>query len=135
MTDEMKKYLVIGFFVVCLSVMGVVTYRTFFSDGSAGAGTSGDVALLCTKCGGFTISVKEFQELMIKNPEGNMMLMMPGQAMVIPCPKCSQKTCYIAQKCPQCETIFVSGQGQDQNYPDRCPKCKHSEIEAIQKKQ
>lgn len=131
MTEETKKFLAIGAVVVCLGIAGTVTYKTFFGDGG-GVSMSGDVPLLCTTCGGFEIPMKQFQEIMSKNPMG-MMPGMPGQQMVIDCPKCNKKTCYPAQKCPKCQNIFVFGQARDQNFPDRCPKCKFSEYEDMQK--
>lgn len=132
MTEEMKKYVAIALAVICLLIAGTIAYRTMFGGGSAGSGSNRDVVLLCTKCGGFEISADEFREIMSKNADP-MMMGMPGQPMVIPCPKCGQKTCYLAQKCPQCENIFVMGQARDQNYPDRCPKCSFSAIEDRQK--
>ena len=132
MTEETKKFLAIGAVVVCLGVAGWVTYNTFFAG--EGTGTlSGDMPLLCTSCGGFEIPVSQFQEIMSKNPQ-NMMMMpgMPGQ-MTIDCPKCNKKTCYPAQKCTKCQNIFVFGQARDSQFPDRCPKCKFSEFEDMQK--
>jgi predicted RNA-binding Zn-ribbon protein involved in translation (DUF1610 family) len=130
MSDDTKKYLSIGLAVVCIGVAGTIFYRTI---GGGGARTDGnrDVALLCTHCGGFEIPVDEFRELMSQQGSGTMM--MPDQMAAMPCPKCSQKTCYMAQKCKQCEAIFVFGQAKDQNYPDRCPKCGFSAIEVRQK--
>ena len=132
MNDETKKYVGIAVAVICLLIAGTIIYRTMFSDGPGGAGGNRDVALLCTTCGGFEIPADEFRDLMSKNLDP-MMMGMPGQPMAIPCPKCGKKTCYMAQKCPQCEHIFVFGQARDQNYPDRCPKCGFSEIEDRQK--
>jgi hypothetical protein len=132
MTDETKKFFAIVAAVVCLGIAGTVTYKSFFGGSSPEA--TGDMALLCTTCGGFEIPMTQFQELMSKNAQDMMMPMMGPGTMVIQCPKCNKKTCYIAQKCPKCQNIFVFGQAKDPQFPDRCPKCKFSEIEDMQKK-
>jgi len=120
---------------ICLTVAGTFFYRSFFGNGKGDVGGNRDMALLCTTCGGFEIPTNEFRDLMSKQrpPTPSMMMQRPGQPMVLECPKCGQKTCYVAQKCPQCENIFVFGQAKDQNYPDRCPKCGFSSIENRQK--
>ena len=138
MDEDTKKHLAIGVAVICLLIAGIVFYRTMFA-GSAGGGDMGDreIALLCATCGGFEIPADEFRELMSKQGPDMMMGMpgMPGQMMAMECPKCAKKTCYMAQKCQQCENIFVFGQARDQNYPDRCPKCSFSAMEDRQKNQ
>jgi len=130
MDEQTKKYLVIGLAVVCLSVAGTLFYRSFFGS-SGGGGNTGDrqVALMCASCGGFEVSGDEFREMMSQQGPEAMMMMMPGQAAAMECPQCGKKTCYQAQKCKQCETIFVFGQAKDKNYPDRCPKCSFSSME------
>ena len=132
MDEETKKYLAIGLVAICLVVSGTVFYRSFFGNSTGAAGGNQDMALLCTTCGGFEIPADEFRELMSKQGPG-MMMGMPGQQMVMECPKCAKKTCYMAQKCEQCEAIFVFGQAREQSYPDRCPKCSFSRIEDRQK--
>jgi len=129
MDEQTKQYLVIGITVVCLSVAGTMSYRSFF--GGSGGGDTGDrqIALMCASCGGFEVSVDEFREIMSQQGPDLMMMMMPGQAATMECPQCGKKSCYQAQKCKQCETIFVFGQAKDKNYPDRCPKCSFSYIE------
>jgi|GEM_PF-2742082 len=132
MTEEMKKFLAISGAVVSLSIAGWVSYDTFFGDGWQPAS---DVVLLCTTCGGFEIPIKEYSDFMAKNPQNMQDTMMPmgSNLVVIPCPKCGKKTCCAATKCPKCKNIFVFGQAKDQQFPDRCPKCKFSEIEDMQK--
>ena len=127
MDEQTKKYLVIGLAVVCLSVVVVMFYRSF--GGGSGGGNTGDrqIALMCASCGGFEVSVDEFREMM--SQQGPEAMMMPGQAAAMECPQCGKKSCYQAQKCKECEAIFVFGQARDKNYPDRCPKCGFSNIE------
>jgi hypothetical protein len=132
MTDETKKFLAIAAAVVCLAVAGWVSYNTFFGEGGGGEAT-GDMALLCTTCGGFEIPISEFRDMMNKNAQNMMMPMMGPSMMAMECPKCHKKTCYVAQKCDKCKNIFVFGQAKDPQYPDRCPKCRFSQIEDMQK--
>ena len=129
MDEQAKKYLVIGLTVVCLSVAGTLFYRSFFGGSSTG-GNTGDrqIALMCASCGGFEVSIDEFREIMSQQGP-DLMMMMPGQAAAMECPKCGKKSCYQAQKCKKCQNIFVFGQARDKNYPDRCPKCGFSYIE------
>jgi DNA-directed RNA polymerase subunit RPC12/RpoP len=129
MTDETKKNLGIGLVVIGLLAGGVVLYRSVFGNSTSSAGGNGDIAVLCSTCGGFEIPADKFDEIMGKNPTPNMMPMMSGQKMLFECPKCGKKTCTMAHKCQKCGTIFILGQAKDQQYPDRCPKCRFSAIE------
>ena len=133
MDEQAKKNLGIGLVLICLVVSGVIFYRSFFANSTGGTAGNRDIALLCKTCGGFEISADEFRDLMSKQEPGMMMGML-GQQMTLDCPKCGKKTCYMAEKCEQCETIFVLGQAKDRNYPDRCPKCGFSRMEDRQKK-
>ena len=127
MTDETKKYVMIGIVVACLLLAGTIMYNSF-SDGGGGGTGDRQIALMCAECGGFEVSVDEYREMMAQQgPEA--MMMMPGQMQAMECPKCGKKSCYMAQKCKKCENIFVFGQAKDQNFPDRCPKCNYSEME------
>ena len=104
MSDETKKYLGIGIAIISLLVAGMVFYNIVGKNGSSSMSGNPDVALFCTHCGGFEITLDEFRELM-KN-QSNPMMAMPGQSAAITCPKCSKKSCYQAQRCQQCEAIF-----------------------------
>ena len=128
MSEEAKKYLAIGLVVVCLGFAGFMVKKTFFPSDNAGDMGDRQMALICKTCGGFEIPFSEFREMMTKQGP-SMMMMMPGQPMAMECPKCGQKSCYPAQKCPSCENIFISGQARDAKFPDRCPKCGKSQAE------
>ena len=118
MTEQRKKCIAIGLTIICFSVAAVIFYRTVFGT-SSGEGKGYNV-VICTKCGGFEIPADECAGL-IKKALGPQM--MPFQKLVVECPKCHQKTCYMAQKCTQCQYIFAVGQTKDIQHPDRCPKC------------
>lgn len=138
MSEEAKKYLVVGFTVVCLGVAGFMSYRTFFGGSLGGGDTNPNIALLCSKCGGFEVPADTVREELSKSL-GTMPMMGPGgmARQAINCPKCNQKTCYVAQKCEAkgCQNIYMFGQAKDVNYPDRCPKCRFSFMENTQKNQ
>ena len=134
MSDEAKKYLAIGLVVICLGIAGFMVKKTLFPSSGGGETGNQQIALICKTCGGFEIPMDQFREMMSKQGPDMMMMGMPGQTpAAMTCPKCSNKTCYMAQKCPNCENIFVFGQARDQNFPDRCPKCGKSRIEEMQK--
>jgi len=125
------------FAVVCLIVAGGILYFTMFR-GSGGGISGGNTAiwLKCTntKCNAaYSLTSDEFMKLQGGNP-----MMMPGMQQSVKCQKCSQQSAYIAQKCEKCGEVFIMStmmmQG-NQDYPDRCPKCKYSNIEATEKSQ
>jgi hypothetical protein len=127
MDEETKKYLSIGAAVICLLITGTIFYRTMLGGSSGSGGANREAALLCTTCGGFEIPADVLREMMSQQDPATMMMRRMPAAME--CPQCGKKTCYEAQKCQQCENIFVVGQARDRNYPDRCPKCSFSYIE------
>lgn len=49
------------------------------------------------------------------------------------CPKCSQKTGEVAIKCSKCGEIYVQTYGMNDEFGDRCPKCKYSPEEQRRK--
>ena len=49
------------------------------------------------------------------------------------CQHCNQKTAYMAEKCPFCETVFFPN-SQAHDFHDRCPKCGKSETEEKRKR-
>jgi len=127
MSDETKKYVGIAIVVACLLAAGTIAYNSF-SGGGAKYDGDRKMALMCAECGGFEVSGDEFREMMTQ--QGPEAMMMPGMGpQTMECPKCGKKSCMAAQKCQKCENIFVFGQAKDQNYPDRCPKCKYSGME------
>ena len=55
----------------------------------------------------------------------------PFAVPAIECPECGQNTCYKANKCKKCETIFFDN--YTGGFEDRCPKCNYSELEEKRK--
>jgi predicted Zn-ribbon and HTH transcriptional regulator len=55
----------------------------------------------------------------------------PGSLQVpaLLCKKCGEQSAYEAAKCPKCGLVFEKGWKQG-DFEDRCPKCRHSKIEA-----
>ncbi len=85
----------------------------------------------CVKCNqSYEMGEKQFykeqQEMMQAHPSP-----MPV-AMLLKCQKCGQEGIRKAFKCEKCgEVSFENSVPAD--YPDRCPKCKHSATEASRK--
>jgi len=132
MEDSKKKPIMIAVILVCLGVAGAVTY--FRSSG--GGGTINDIPedkLTWVKCNNpqcmaeYQMGVKAYHKAVQER--------MTGMAVVTPalvCEKCGKASVYKAEKCtnPACGVVFLSNSVPN-DFADRCPKCGHSETEAI----
>jgi predicted RNA-binding Zn-ribbon protein involved in translation (DUF1610 family) len=126
---------------VCLIVAAGIFYFTVLG-GSGGSLSSGDQKtwFKCVNpdCNAtYSLTPGEFAKLQGNNPM--MPMMMPGQQQAFKCQKCGQQSAYMAQKCEKCGEVFImqmatAPQG-NQDYPDRCPKCGYSNMEAMEKQQ
>ena len=124
----------IAVILVCLGVAGAVTY--FRSSG--GSGTIDDIPegkmtwVICMnpQCKAeYQMSEKEYYKEIQERTTGS------GMALVTPaliCEKCGKASVYKAFKCtnPECGIVFRANSVPN-DFADRCPKCKHSETEAI----
>ena len=84
--------------------------------------------MLCSsaQCGfAFELSKEEFVRRKKKELPGPVMPSM----IFLACPECSQGTACPAVKCLDCENIFFANPS-DNDYPDRCPECGQSNLEA-----
>lgn len=57
----------------------------------------------------------------------------PGFERPKECKFCNQKTAFIAEKCMNCEHVFIPNYTSE-DYPDRCPQCGYSYYEELRKK-
>jgi hypothetical protein len=124
MIEDGKKFLLIGFVSIALLIAGTVFYRTISGNSKTKVNAAASVALKCTECGGFEVTLDEFNDILSKGSGG-----MGFGPKIVDCPKCGKHTCYVAQKCQKCQNIFVSGEANDERFPDRCPKCGFSKVE------
>jgi len=127
---SMKNVIYAGVIVVCILVAALVFMKTRQAGSPLGDVPDSEMIWVkCIKCGqGYQMSLKQFAkegaEKAAANAKGIPM------APLLKCEKCGQDGLVKAYKCPQCGEIFREGSIIG-DLPDRCPKCKHSETEAI----
>ncbi len=143
MDDDKKKLVKIIAIVACLILAIGITVITNTGGGSGGSAAKGDITLMCTDedCGAITeVSRDEYREMMRAGMEGEGgpgMMMMPGMGpMTVECPECSEKTAMAATVCEECGEVFIMDpmSMQDDGYPDECPECGFSKMEARRNK-
>ncbi|OHB44124.1 MAG: hypothetical protein A2178_03400 [Planctomycetes bacterium GWC2_49_10] len=132
------KYTIIG---CCMGLAALILGWQFWPAGGGG-GEDVDIVMLCTnaKCDkAYKLKPAEFQEMMSKQGGMDPMMMMGGMSASFECKFCKQKTASIAYECPKCKSVFVQPNpmmgGMSNDYPDRCPDCKFSQIEEDMKTQ
>jgi DNA-directed RNA polymerase subunit M/transcription elongation factor TFIIS len=127
MDDVMKKRVLIGIVVGCIALAVIITVATNRYGSSIGTRPSGRVTLMCAKCGNiFELSSQDVRknDLEMRETTG---------PPTFECPKCHQKSAYIAIKCAKCSNVFMPTSQDIKNY-GRCPKCGYSEYEESEKK-
>lgn len=126
----MKNLVYVGVIAVCIVVAAVMFLRRGGGD-SGGINSLSDSEMIwvkCLKCGaGYEMSFKEFvkdqQEKLKANPSPLAM------APPLTCRECGKDGIVKAYKCEKCGEVFREGSVPN-DFPDRCPKCKHSATEA-----
>lgn len=129
MDDSRKKPIMIGVIVVCLVVAGLITFAR--RRGSAGGINSlSDSDMMWVKCNNpdckaeYQMGKKAFYKAQQErfNP-------MARTAPPITCKECGKDSLFQAVKCENCGNVFIQGISGQNDFPDRCPKCKHSATE------
>jgi hypothetical protein len=131
MEESKKKLVMILVIVVCLGVAGAV-----FFGGRGGSGGLEDISddemtwVICLNksCNAtYEMSLKEYFKFVTANANP-----MASAAPALTCKECGEPSVYKAEKCqnPACGAIFRSGSVPN-DFPDRCPKCKHSATEDL----
>jgi phage FluMu protein Com len=122
--------------VIAVCILGaVVVFIGRRGGGGAGLNDIADSKMIwvkCTKCNqGYEMGEKQFYKESMEKMQAK-----SGQPMAMPltCQKCGKDGIVRAYKCEneKCGEIFRAGSVQG-DYEDRCPKCKHSAIEASRK--
>jgi hypothetical protein len=132
MEDSKKKPIMIAIIVVCLGV--AIAYTVMRSSG--GGGTIDDIPddkMTWVKCGNpqcnaeYQMGEKAFHKAIRERVDPRT----PVTPALI-CEKCGKASVYRAYKCtnPECGVVFFANSVPN-DFTDRCPKCKHSETEAI----
>ena len=130
MDESQKKNLMIGIIVVCLIVAGYLAYANL-TGGSAGSINSIPAdEMVWVKCTNKSCQAEyqmgkrqyyeQVEEVVRKNPMASYT--------PVKCEKCGNNTALLAEKCPYCGTIFITGSIPG-DQPDRCPNCKKSATE------
>jgi len=136
MEDSKKKPIMIGVIAVCLVVAGLVTFMRS-SGGGGGIDAIPEGKMTWVKCSNpscnaeYEMSEKEFYKAQAErfNP-------LARTATPLTCEKCGKDSLFQAFKCanPSCGNVFIRGVSGQNDFPDRCPKCKQSETEEIRRK-
>jgi predicted Zn-ribbon and HTH transcriptional regulator len=129
----MKNLIYAGVIGVCIVVALVVFLST--RDGGSGIESLDDSEMTwvkCFKCGaGYEMSLKEYYQQVKEKGAAN-----PSPIPVtlpLTCQKCGQDAVVKAFKCEKCGEVSKLN-SVPADYEDRCPKCKHSAIEASRQK-
>ncbi len=132
MEDSVKKPIMIVIIVVCLGVAGLV----LFKGGSGGGGADSIPAseTVWVKCNnpackvGYEANKKEYYKELEANVNPNPMAQ---GSTAVTCKECDKRSLFFAHKCPNadCGTIFIDGSSGPNDFGDRCPECKRSEVE------
>jgi predicted Zn-ribbon and HTH transcriptional regulator len=131
----MKNVIYAVVIAACILVAVLVFVKTR-SGGSAGIDSISDAQTVWMKCrscnSAYEMNYKEYnkqiQEKITASPTA-MMFTPP-----LTCEKCGKNSALKAVKCanPKCGEVFIESSIPN-DYPDRCPKCKHSAVEDSRK--
>jgi phage FluMu protein Com len=118
--------------VIAICILGaVVVFMHRRSAGNGGINSLSDSKMLwvkCTKCNqSYEMSEKQYYHDVQEKAKANtspMPITMP-----LTCEKCGKDGIRRAIKCEQCGEVFFANT-VPADFEDRCPKCKHSAIEA-----
>ena len=126
----MKNLIYAGVIVVCLVAAVLVFVKTRGSSSPLDKVPDSELIWVkCVKCDqGYQMSLKQF----LKEGSEKSAASTTGipVAPLLTCRKCGKDGIVKACKCTKCGEVFREGSvGGD--LPDRCPKCKYSETEAI----
>jgi DNA-directed RNA polymerase subunit M/transcription elongation factor TFIIS len=117
----------------CILVAVVVFVKTR-SGGSAGLDSISDTEQVWMKCrscnASYEMSRKQYYKDINEKATANATAMMFTPPLT--CQKCQKNSAFLAEKCPNCGEVFISGSIPN-DFPDRCPKCKHSKTEDSRK--
>ncbi len=130
MDEEKKKKIMLGLIISCIVLAVGITAVTNMGGGGGGGSRSNEpVQMLCMneECGmDFELSTKEYREYMM---QGGMMGPGPMSQTPLECPECGMQSAFRAVMCKECEAVFMQDYSSE-DFPDRCPDCGYSEIEA-----
>ena len=130
MDDVLKKRVSIGIAISCLVIAIGITVVTNL-DRTGGGGKAGPIQMLCVNpaCNNaFEATEDEFRKLMSGEDGAPPMPMMMMETPTFKCPKCNEKSVYVAMKCEKCGNVFVPNYQNPADY-DKCSKCGFSKYQ------
>jgi predicted Zn-ribbon and HTH transcriptional regulator len=129
----MKNLVYVVIIAACIIVALVVFKftRSRNTTGLEGVSNAKQVWIKCKSCNqAYEMGEKDYYEALSEKSKGSATAMMYTPPLV--CQKCGKPAAFKAEKCPNCGEIFFPGSIPN-DMPDRCPKCKHSQIEDTRK--
>jgi hypothetical protein len=129
MDEEKKKKIMIAVLVSCIVLAGAITFLTREGGGGGGGSSNAPIQLLCMneECSfDFEMTSEEYREQMM---QGGMMGPGPMAQTPVECSECGMQSAFRGIKCNECELVFMQDYTSG-DFPDRCPECDYSEIEA-----
>ncbi len=128
------KNLVYGGIIVGCILLAVIVFMVTRSGGGAGLDSLSDAEMTwvkCMKCGqSYEMGLKEYYEELNEKAKANPTPMPVAHPLT--CQKCGQNAVRKAVKCEKCGEVFFE-YSVPNDFPDRCPECKHSATEAKRK--
>ena len=132
MEEEKKKMIMIAAIVICLLLAAVITAMRLMKPGAGSIESISESEMMWVKCinpkcgAEYQMSVKDYYAAM----QGGGDTVPDGQTRLGRCKECGRDSLVKAIKCKKCGHVFVEGSVPD-DFSDRCPKCKYSEIEDL----
>ncbi len=119
---------------VCILVAVLVFVKTRSGGGGGGINSISDTDMVWMKCrscnASYEMSRKQYYKDIGEKATASATAMMLTPPLT--CQKCGKNSAFLAEKCPNCGEIFFTGSVPN-DFPDRCPKCKHSKTEDSRK--
>jgi predicted Zn-ribbon and HTH transcriptional regulator len=129
----MKNTIYAIIIAACVLVAVLVFVKTR-SGGSGGIDSISATEMVWMKCracnASYEMPRKQYYKEITEKAAASATAMMLTPPLT--CQKCGKNAAFLAEKCPNCGEIFFSGSIPN-DFPDRCPKCKHSAVEDSRK--
>lgn len=130
----MKNTIYAIIIAACILVAVVVFVKTRSGGGSTGIDSISDTEQVWVKCkscnAAYEMSKRQYHKDINEKMQANATAMILTPPLT--CQKCSKNMVFLAEKCLTCNEVFFVGSIPN-DYPDRCPKCKHSKTEDLRK--
>lgn len=134
MDDSTKKKVMIIVIVICVVATISIAVLTNNRGGSSSRVLTNPVQMLCInpECGDeYEISTEDFTKIM--EEQGLFSMINPvDPTPVFTCPKCNEKSVYVAEKCKKCGEVFLQDYSAEDKCPDRCPECGYSKTKEFE---